>query len=64
MKYQFTYYLHDDYSGDERFEWLALQQGLPQEIAREIADSRPFYEIGLECEYDTASGITKVLNAG
>jgi len=62
MKYKFEDYLHSNAEVSED-EDEYLRQGLPEHIAREIAESRPFYEIKLECEYDSETGKTTILSA-
>lgn len=62
MKYPFKYYLHGGKpyeDGDD--EWLQAEFGLPEEVATAICDERPFYEVVLECEYDTDTGKTNIL---
>lgn len=51
MKRTFQWYLHEDGSKNEVVEEL-MDQGLTEEVATEIAQSRPFYEVTLECSYD------------
>jgi hypothetical protein len=65
MKYTFKYYLHDNYERGE-LEWFLSHPkfgNLPEPIAVEIASTRPFYEVTLNCEYDTETGETKILSA-
>lgn len=64
-KYQFKYYLHDNYEHPELVDFLSDERygGVPKDVAEAIADSRPFYEVTLECEYDTETGETKILSA-
>jgi hypothetical protein len=63
MKHSFTYYLHDDYQRNEAVEFLTDPQynGLPEHIAKKIADQRPFYEVTVKCEYDEKTGKVEVL---
>lgn len=60
-KKKFEYYLHDDYSSFERADYIAKQIGV--ESTEEMAEDmgQPFYEVGLECEYDTETGQVKIL---
>lgn len=64
-KYQFKYYLHDDYNSSELKDFLKDPKygNLPKKIAKEIAESRPFYEVTLQCEYDTETGTIVILEA-
>ncbi len=51
----FFYYLHHDGDGDEDVEHL-LGQGIQEDVAQRIAGSRPFYEVTVDCTYDTDTG--------
>lgn len=68
MKVPFTYYLHDDSSGSERAEHIlsqlpaGLQESHDEESFGEFI-GRPFYEVTLECELDTATGEVTILSA-
>lgn len=61
-KYQFKYYLNDNYERGELAEFLT-DEGIPESIAVDISETRPFYEVTLECEYDSETGETKILSA-
>lgn len=63
-KHQFKYYLHDDYQTSEREDFLASPQfgNLPADVAKQIAEMRPFYEVTLECEYDTETQQLTILS--
>lgn len=66
MKLQFTYYLHDDMSGSERADsilgQLKGQLSMDNDEFNELI-GRPFYEVKLECELDTATGKITILSA-
>jgi hypothetical protein len=62
-KVRFRYYLHAG-EKEELYDYLTdppagrFSNGdpaIPADIAREIADIRPFYEVTVYCEYDTAT---------
>jgi len=62
MKKQFKYYLHDNYTGSERAEYILQQIDL--EMDREQFNQlvgRPFYEVELVCELNTETGDVTVL---
>ncbi len=63
MKYQFKYYLHDNDGFYENADWVAERENIPVEVVRECADTRPFYEITVYCEYDTETKQTTILKA-
>lgn len=65
MKHNFKYYLHDDYNSEGLVEFLTDPKfgNLSEYVAEQIAEDRPFYEITIECEYDDATGIMKILKA-
>lgn len=61
MKVKFNYYLHDDYTGDERAEAILKQVDLDmsrEEFSQFIG--RPFYEVTLTCTLDTETGTITV----
>jgi hypothetical protein len=63
MKVKFKYYLHDDYTGSERAEYILEQTGL--DMTREEFNElvgRPFYEVELNCELDTKTGQVTVIS--
>lgn len=63
----FKYYLHDGYDFAERVDWL--QQQVPQvahlkddhEIFQRLG--RPFYEVTLNCKWNTQTGEVVILSA-
>jgi hypothetical protein len=61
MKLKFEYYLHDNYNSEERADIIGKEIGVKftDEMAEDMG--RPFYEVGLECEYDTATGQVTIL---
>jgi len=61
LKLKFEYYLHDDYNSFERADIISKQIGLKptDEMAEDMGS--PFYEVGLECEYDTETGQVTIL---
>ena len=59
-KYQFEYYLHDNYESSEIEETLE-DQGIPPEVAASIARVSPFYEVRFICEYDSETFETTVV---
>lgn len=61
MKVQFTYYLHDDYTGSERAEAILNQIDL--DMSREEFSElvgNPFYEVTFICTLDTDTGTITV----
>lgn len=61
MKKKFEYYLRDDYNKVERADIIGKEIGVKFTDA-EIDDmGSPFYEVGLECEYDTETGQVTIL---
>jgi len=56
MKYEFKYYLHDSGEREEQVNDLVSREGMPQGIAEQIVQARPFYEVELHCSYDSATG--------
>lgn len=64
-KYQFNYYLHDNYEGGEMEGFLTDPKfgNLPADVARDITEQRPFYEITLDCVYDTETGEVTIVSA-
>lgn len=63
-KHRFKYYLHDDYTVHEFRDFLVDPKfgNLPGDVAEAIAEVRPFYEVTLDCEFDTETGRVTVLN--
>lgn len=61
-KLTFTYYLHEVSSSGELASYLE-GKGLDSRLAEKIANSRPFYEVTLECEVDTETGEVTLLRA-
>lgn len=61
MKKKFEYYLHDDYSAFERADYIGGQIGIKFDEVMTEDMGRPFYEVGLECEYDTETGQVTIL---
>lgn len=69
MKIPFKHYLHDNYSSSELaeviYESIASQyEGTEEELRELLGDSRPFYEVQLNCELDTKTGKVKILSVG
>lgn len=62
MKYRFKYYVHSNYTRHEDAEFLE-GEGLDPDIAKEIADLRPGYEVTLELEFDDLTKKFTVLSA-
>jgi hypothetical protein len=62
-KVSFVHYLHDNYTRWELEHTLVEQEGVDPFVAEEIAETRPFYEVTLECEYDTETKRTTILKA-
>lgn len=79
MKYYFRYYLHDHDPRaelDDKAEFLLTQQfdlaeplrdgsegKLTLDIAKEILEVEPFYEVTLMCQYDDKTKQVSILNA-
>ncbi len=69
MKIPFKYYLHDDYNSMERAEEIAQQISAQQPgLINDLDDfneliGNPFYEVTLECEIDTDTGVVTLLKA-
>lgn len=61
MKKKFEYYLHDDYSAFERADFIGKEIGVKFTEAQIEDMGQPFYEVGLECEYDTETGQVTIL---
>jgi len=61
MKIPFEYYLHDNYTSFERADFIGKQIGrkLTEEQIEDMG--QPFYEVTLECEYDTDTGQVTIL---
>lgn len=63
MKKPFKYYLHDDYNSFERADWIGKQIGMTF-TEEQIEDmGSPFYEVTLNCEYDTETGLVSIVGA-
>jgi len=64
-KYEFKYYLHDDYSCGEMMDFLTDSKfgNLPRQIAENITELEPFYEITLDCVYDVATNAVEIKGA-
>lgn len=61
MKKKFEYYLRDDYNSFERAEIIGEAIGMKLTDAQTEDMGSPFYEVGLECEYDTETGQVTIL---
>ncbi len=61
MKKKFEYYLHDNYTSHERADYIGGQIGLGFSEVMTEDMGQPFYEVGLECEYDTETGQVTIL---
>jgi hypothetical protein len=61
LKLKFEYYLHDNYTSFERAEYIGEEIGIKftEEMTEDMGG--PFYEVGLECEYDTETGQVTIL---
>jgi hypothetical protein len=67
-KIRFRWYLHyDEVAGLEDFlsdpPPSAGFDAVPVALAREIAETKPFYEVTVVCEYDTETKTTEILEA-
>jgi hypothetical protein len=54
--HNFKYYLHETANRSETIEFLT-DQGLPVNVAKDIAELRPFYEIEFDCTYDDITAV-------
>lgn len=61
MKKKFEYYLHDDYTSFERADAIGKEIGVKFTEEQTEDMGSPFYEVGLECEYDTETGQVTIL---
>lgn len=61
MIVQFDYYMHDEYSSDERVGQIAESAGI--DISEELGEliGRPFYKVVLHCSLDTDTGAVEIL---
>lgn len=67
--HRFTYYMHDDYQSDERLDHMKSQ--MPGVDWSALTDEewvqligRPFYEVAIECEFNTDTGAVTMLGFG
>lgn len=61
MKHKFEYYLRDDYNRVERAYIIGKEIGMQLTDAQAEDMGSPFYEVGLDCEYDTETGQVTIL---
>ena len=61
MKKPFKYYLHDDYTSDERAYVIskAIGETFTDEQVEEMG--RPFYQVTLLCEFDTETNQVSIV---
>lgn len=59
--HRFKDYLH----GDDPYEMVEhlVNQGISEDVAERIAETRPFYEVTMECEFDTETGQVTLIRA-
>lgn len=64
MKIPFKYYVHDDSNTSERVDWISEQTGVTftDEMVEEMGS--PFYEVTLNCEFDSVTGEVTILGVG
>lgn len=60
MKQKFTFYLHSMHDSSEFRHFLTEEAGLElsPDALENAVQSRPFYEVGIECEIDEKGNIT------
>lgn len=68
MKIPFKYYLHDNYNANEMADEIYRQisdkfEGSQEDMVNLIGESRPFYEVELNCEFDTENGDVNIISA-
>lgn len=65
MKIRFTHYIHDEFEDMEEYEAILSQIPQIDASVEEFAEllGQPFYEIRVDCEFDTVTREVTILNA-